>query len=78
MTVSLESGDPFLLRALVSVGFGAGVIPRSLTRREGPPIEARRLRPPVHLPVALLWRERRHASAAARAFIDFVRREAAP
>ncbi|HEX6117547.1 MAG TPA: LysR family transcriptional regulator [Solirubrobacterales bacterium] len=76
MTVSLESGDPFLLRSLVSVGFGAGVIPRSLTRREGPPIEVRRLRPAVHLPVALLWRERRHASPAARAFIDFVRREA--
>ena len=77
LTVSLESGDPFLLRSLVSVGFGVGVIPRSLTRREGPPIEVRRLRPPAYLPVALLWRERRHVSPAARAFIDFVRAEAA-
>jgi DNA-binding transcriptional LysR family regulator len=76
MTVSLESGDPFLLRSLVSVGFGIGVIPASLTRREGPPIEVRRLSPRVHLPVALLWRERRHASRAARAFIDYVRAEA--
>jgi LysR family transcriptional regulator, transcription activator of glutamate synthase operon len=76
LTISFESGDPFLLRSLVSVGFGAGVITRSLTRREGPPIEVRRLRPAVHLPVALLWRERRHASPAARAFIDYVRREA--
>jgi len=76
LTVSLESGDPFLLRSLVSVGFGVGVIPASLTRREGPPIEVRRLRPTVHLPVALLWRERRHASPAARAFIDFIRSEA--
>jgi LysR family transcriptional activator of glutamate synthase operon len=76
-TVSLESGDPFLLRSLVSVGFGAGAIPRSLTRLEGPPIEVRSLRPAVHLPVALLWRERRHQSPAARAFIDYVRREAA-
>jgi DNA-binding transcriptional LysR family regulator len=30
----------------------------------------------VRLPVALLWRERRHISPAARAFIDFVRAEA--
>jgi LysR family transcriptional activator of glutamate synthase operon len=76
MDVSLESGDPFLLRCLVSGGFGPGVIPRSLTRREGPAIEVRSLRPVVRLPVALLWRERRHISPAARAFIDFVRAEA--
>jgi LysR family transcriptional regulator, transcription activator of glutamate synthase operon len=76
LDVSLESGDPFLLRCLVSGGFGPGVIPRSLTRREGPPIEVRSLRPAVRLPVALLWRERRHISPAARAFIDFVRAEA--
>ena len=73
--VSLESGDPFLLRCLVSGGFGAAILPRSLTRREGPPIEVRSLRPVVRLPVALLWRERRRSSAAARTFIDFVRRE---
>ncbi len=36
MDVSLESGDPFLLRCLVSSGFGAAVLPASLTRREGP------------------------------------------
>jgi DNA-binding transcriptional LysR family regulator len=76
--VSLQSGDPFLLRCLVSVGFGPGVIPRSLTRREGPPIEVRSLRPAARLPVALLWREQRHASPAARAFIDFVRAETKP
>jgi DNA-binding transcriptional LysR family regulator len=70
---SLESGDPFLLRCLVSGGFGPAIIPRSLTRREGPPIEVRSLRPAVRLPVALLWREHRHRSPAARAFIDFVR-----
>ena len=73
LDVSLQSGDPFLLRCLVSGGFGPGVIPRSLTRREGPPIEIRSLRPAVRLPVALLWREGRHAAPAARAFIDFVR-----
>jgi LysR family transcriptional regulator, transcription activator of glutamate synthase operon len=74
--VSLESGDPFLLRCLVSGGFGPAVLPRSLTRREGPPIEVRSLTPAVRLPVALLWREHRRASPVARAFIDFVRREA--
>jgi LysR family transcriptional activator of glutamate synthase operon len=74
--VSLESGDPFLLRCLVSGGFGPAILPRSLTRREGPPIEVRPLSPAVRLPVALLWREHRHASPVARAFIDFVRRAA--
>ena len=73
--VSLESADPFLLRCLVAGGFGVGILPRSLTRREGPPIEVRSLRPGVRLPVALLWRERRHVSPAAAAFIEFVRDE---
>ena len=73
--VSLESADPFLLRCLVAGGFGVGVLPSSLTRREGPPIEVRQLRPAVRLPVALVWRERRHISPAAAAFLEFVRRE---
>lgn len=73
LRTSLESGDPFLLRCLVSTGFGAAVLPASLTRREGPPIDVRGLRPPVRLPATLLWRKRRHQSPAARAFIDFVR-----
>ena len=70
--IALESGDPFLLRTLVSSGFGAAVLPRSLTQREGPPVDVRALHPAVRLPVALLWRARRHQSPAARAFIDFV------
>jgi LysR family transcriptional activator of glutamate synthase operon len=74
--VALETGDPFLLRCLVSAGFGAGIVTRSLTEREGPPIEVRDVRPAVSLPVMLLWRERRHMSPAAGAFIDFTRREA--
>jgi LysR family transcriptional regulator, transcription activator of glutamate synthase operon len=73
LRVSLESGDPFLLRCLVSTGFGAAVLPASLTRREGPPIEVRGLRPAVRLPATLLWRRQRHRSPAARAFIEFVR-----
>jgi LysR family transcriptional activator of glutamate synthase operon len=76
LRVSLESGDPFLLRCLVAGGFGAAILPRSLIRREGPPVDVRGLRPAVRLPVALLWRERRHRSPAARAFIEFARREA--
>ena len=77
LRIALESGDPFLLRCLVSTGFGAAVLPASLTRREGPRIEVRPLRPGVRLPVALLWRRRRHRPPAARAFIDFVRARAA-
>ena len=73
LRISLESGDPFLLRCLVSTGFGAAVLPASLTRREGPPIDVRGLRPAVRLPASLLWRKRRNRSPAARAFIDFVR-----
>ncbi|HSI80395.1 MAG TPA: LysR family transcriptional regulator [Solirubrobacterales bacterium] len=76
LQVSLESGDPFLLRCLVSSGFGAAVLPRSLTEREGPPIEVRTLRPAVRLAVALLWDRDRSLSPAGRAFIDFVRRSA--
>ena len=77
LRIALESGDPFLLRCLVSTGFGAAVLPASLTRREGPPIEVRRLRPQVRLPVALLWRRRRHRSPAAGAFVEFALERAA-
>ena len=73
MRVSLESGDPYLIRCLVSDGFGAAVLPTSITRRQGPPVDARPLRPAVRLPVYLIWRAARHQSPAATAFIDFVR-----
>jgi LysR family transcriptional regulator, transcription activator of glutamate synthase operon len=76
MRISLESGDPFLLRCLVSTGFGAAVLPASLTEREGPPIDVRALRPAIRLPASLIWRKRRHLTPAARAFIDFVRESA--
>lgn len=75
LRVSLESADPFLLRCLVAGGFGVGILPLSLTRREGPPIEVRSLEPSLRLPVALLWRENRHISPVAKAFIEFVRDE---
>jgi DNA-binding transcriptional LysR family regulator len=71
--LTLESGDPYLIRCLVSDGFSAAVLPASLARREGPPVETRPLRPPISLPVYVLWRRGRHRSAAATAFIDFVR-----
>jgi DNA-binding transcriptional LysR family regulator len=77
MRLSLESGDPYLIRCLVSDGFGAAVLPASITRREGPPVETRPLRPAVRLPVNLIWRRARHQSAAAAAFIDFVRSQSA-
>jgi LysR family transcriptional regulator, transcription activator of glutamate synthase operon len=75
LDISLESGDPFLLRCLVSAGFGAAILPISLTRREGPPIDVRGLRPAVRLPATLIWDDRRHQTPAARAFIDFIRAE---
>jgi LysR family transcriptional regulator, transcription activator of glutamate synthase operon len=75
--LTLESGDPYLIRCLVSDGFSAAVLPASLARREGPPVETRTLSPPVRLPVYVIWRRDRHRSAAATGFIDFVR-EAIP
>jgi LysR family transcriptional regulator, transcription activator of glutamate synthase operon len=75
MDITLESGDPFLLRCLVSAGFGAAILPASLTRREGPPIDVRGLRPAVRLPATLIWDGRRHQTPAARAFIDFIREQ---
>jgi DNA-binding transcriptional LysR family regulator len=75
--LSLDSGDPYLIRCLVSDGFGPAVLPASLTRRDGPPVETRPLRPQPRLPVYLIWRRGRHLSTAADAFIDFVRAEVA-
>jgi LysR family transcriptional regulator, transcription activator of glutamate synthase operon len=77
LRLALESGDPFLLRALAARGFATAILPRSLIALEGPDLEVRSLRPAVHLPVALVWRRERNAPPAARAFIDFVRRETA-
>ncbi len=75
--VSCESADPFLLRCLASAGFGTAVLPRSLTEREGPPVDVRALRPAVRLPVALLWRRDRRLSPAARTFVQYAREAAA-
>jgi DNA-binding transcriptional LysR family regulator len=75
--VSCESADPFLLRSLASAGFGTAVLPRSLTLREGPPIDVRALRPAVRLPVALLWRRDRRVSPAARTFLEYAREASA-
>jgi LysR family transcriptional regulator, transcription activator of glutamate synthase operon len=76
LAVSLESGDPFLLRCLVSTGFGAAILPKSVVVREGPPVDIRSLRPAVRLPATLIWRRGRHQTPAARAFIDFAIAEA--
>jgi LysR family transcriptional regulator, transcription activator of glutamate synthase operon len=77
LRLALESGDPFLLSALAARGFATAILPRSLTALEGPAIEVRSLDPAVHLPVALVWRRERNLSPAARACIEFVRRETA-
>jgi DNA-binding transcriptional LysR family regulator len=75
LRLALESGDPFLLRALAAGGFATAILPRSVTDLPGPAVAARALDPAVRLPVALVWRRGRTASPAARTFIDFVRRE---
>jgi DNA-binding transcriptional LysR family regulator len=77
LRLSLESGDPFLLRSLAARGFATAILPRSLTAMEGPAIEVRSLHPAVRPPVALVWRRERNAPPAARMFIDCVRRETA-
>jgi LysR family transcriptional regulator, transcription activator of glutamate synthase operon len=73
--LALESGDPFLMRSLAARGFGAAILPRSLTELEGPAVAVRSLDPPATLTVALLWRRERDPSPAAQTFIDFVRRQ---
>lgn len=77
LRISLESGDPFFLRCLVSAGFGAAVLPTSLILREGPPLDVRGLRPAIRMSATLIWRKRRHLTPAASACIDFVRDSAA-
>jgi DNA-binding transcriptional LysR family regulator len=73
MRVSLESGDVYLIRCLASNGFGAAVLPGSVARGEGPPVDVRQLRPRILLPVYLLWRRGRQPSPAATALVNFVR-----
>jgi DNA-binding transcriptional LysR family regulator len=68
--LSLESGDPFLLRALAAQGFATAILPRSLTVLDGPALVVRSLRPAVRLPVALVWRRNRRTSPAAQTFIE--------
>jgi DNA-binding transcriptional LysR family regulator len=74
-SLSVDSGDPYLIRCLVSAGFGPAMLPASVAEREGPPVETRPLQPQLTLPVYLLWRRGRHLSAAAEAFVGFVRDE---
>ncbi len=75
LLLSLESADPYLIRCLVSDGFGPAVLPVSLAERPGPPVETRPLRPAIQLPVCLVWQRDRQLSPAATAFVEFVRGE---
>jgi DNA-binding transcriptional LysR family regulator len=74
--VSLESGDPHMLRMLASRGIGPAALPRSLANEPGPEIEIRPLRPKLAVPVVLATREGRHVSPATAAFVEFVGAEA--
>jgi DNA-binding transcriptional LysR family regulator len=73
LMLSLESSDPYLIRCLVSDGFGPAMLPASLAQRQGPAVETRELRPPIELPVCLVWQRGRELSPAANAFVEFVR-----
>jgi LysR family transcriptional activator of glutamate synthase operon len=73
LLLSLESSDPYLIRCLVSDGFGPAMLPASLAQRPGPAVETRALRPPIRLPVCLVWQRDRELSPAANAFVEFVR-----
>ena len=76
LLLSLESSDPYLIRCLVSDGFGPAMLPASLAERPGPEVETRALRPPIQIPVCLVWQRDRELSPAARAFVEFVRASA--
>jgi DNA-binding transcriptional LysR family regulator len=73
LLLSLESSDPYLIRCLVSDGFGPAMLPASLAKRQGPEVETRELRPAIELPVCLVWQRNRELSPAASAFVEFVR-----
>jgi DNA-binding transcriptional LysR family regulator len=73
LLVSLESSDPYLIRCLVSDGFGPAMLPKSLAERPGPAVETRALEPRINLPVCLVWQRDRELSPAANAFVQFVR-----
>src|SRR5215207_6997393 len=70
------------VRALVSHGLGAAVLPRSIAELPGPPIVTRPLgREVLTWPVALVWRSARRQPPAAKAFLALAlaaAREAAP
>jgi LysR family transcriptional regulator, transcription activator of glutamate synthase operon len=76
--IALEGSDLLLIRAMVAQGFGLSVLPRSFAELAGPPLSIRPLRPPIRLPLVLLWRERRAHPPAARAFLDFIAESVAP
>ena len=75
LLLSLESSDPYLIRCLVSDGFGPAMLPASLAERAGPVVETRPLSPPIRLPVCLVWQRNRELSPAANAFVEFVRED---
>jgi LysR family transcriptional regulator, transcription activator of glutamate synthase operon len=73
LLISLESSDPYLIRCLVSDGFGPAALPKSIALRPGPAVETRPLSPQITLPVCLVWQRDRELSPAANAFVEFVR-----
>ena len=68
---SFESYELAMIGALASRGLGAAIIPGGYIVREGPPIRALALDPPIRLPVSLIWRDGRQLPPAAAAFQQF-------
>jgi DNA-binding transcriptional LysR family regulator len=70
--VRFETRDYSTARALVDVGLAAAILPRSVARAPGPPVQTIELDPqPVWTP-ALAWSARRRPTPALSSLIDFM------
>lgn len=74
--VAFESGGLATVRALAAVGLGVAILPRSESEAEGPDVAVVAISAPrLTRTVALAWSADRYRSAAADAFLGFVRAE---
>ncbi len=71
--IAFESGGTATVRALAAAGLGVAVLPRSDALAEGPPVAVVPLDAPLTRTVALACSSGRYRSAAATAFLSFLR-----
>jgi DNA-binding transcriptional LysR family regulator len=69
--VAVEANELALVRSLAAHGFGVAILPRSFVELPGPRVASRRVKPTLHMTVALWWKRGRPLSPAARAFVQF-------